>query len=157
VRKRNLTPDHDVELPRVKRRPRGKPFPKGHSFGLAHRFKPGESGNPHGRPKSAEISKALRTKLAAEISLPRIGRTYAEQLVDKWVALGLKGNAAAIAAIADRAEGRAAISITTDTNDNSLNLIVASWNERSAELGPPEGFIELNDGGEPGESADEQS
>lgn len=32
-----------------KRKPRGKPFPKGNKVG--NRFKPGESGNPDGRPK----------------------------------------------------------------------------------------------------------
>ena len=33
-----------------KRKPRGKPFEKGNKIG--HRFKPGESGNPGGRPTS---------------------------------------------------------------------------------------------------------
>lgn len=32
-----------------KRKPRGKPFPKGNKVG--NRYKPGESGNPDGRPK----------------------------------------------------------------------------------------------------------
>jgi hypothetical protein len=34
----------------IKRKPRGKPFKKGNKIG--HRFQPGESGNPGGRPPS---------------------------------------------------------------------------------------------------------
>jgi len=97
--------------------------------------------NPGGRTKSAEISKALRVKLKSEVSLPRVGRTYAEQLVDEWVSLGLGGNAAAIAGIADRAEGRPSVSIGFDQSENPLIELVAAMHLRSKQIGPPEGSM----------------
>jgi hypothetical protein len=149
-RNSGLTPDLGA-LPKTKKRPRGRPFPKGDNpVGLSTRFRKGESGNPHGRPKSAEISKALRKLLAAEVSLPRKGRTYAEKLVTKWVEKGLGGNTAAIAAIADRAEGRPNISISTDGSGDNLTLILAAMSERHAQIGPPENFISI-EAGEAGE------
>jgi len=114
-----------------KARPRGKSFEKGNGFGSEHRFKKGmPSANPGGRPKSSEISVALRAKLKSETTKPLRARTYAEKLVDKWVEQGLDGNVAAIAAIADRAEGRPAITITGDGRPDNLTL----WCESIKEL-----------------------
>jgi hypothetical protein len=141
VTHRNLSPAIEAKPPKVKRRPRGKPFPKGHSIGLAHRFRKGESGNPHGRPKSAEISKALRKKLASEISLPRAGRAYAEKLVDKWVEQALRGNTAAIAAIADRADGRPGVTLSLNDAPDPLQQILDEMTRVSREIGPPEGYV----------------
>jgi hypothetical protein len=136
---RKLTPALSVKL---KKRPRGRSFEKGNGFGAAHRYKPGESGNPGGRTKCAEISAALRAKLKSEFSLPRAGRTYAEKLVDEWVEQGLGGNTAAIAAIADRAEGRPLVSVSVfDAANDPLNKLVEFMAEESARLGPPEGFV----------------
>ena len=59
---------------------RGKPFEPGNP----HAWKPGESGNPAGRPKSITLSEALRRELAkeapAEEGKPATGETYAERI-----------------------------------------------------------------------------
>src|SRR5688572_1222656 len=44
----------------VKKKARGKPFAKGNEFA----FKPGQSGNPAGRPKVRTLSDTYRTCLA---------------------------------------------------------------------------------------------
>jgi hypothetical protein len=125
---------------KIKRRPRGKSFEKGNGFGAEHRYKPGQTGNPGGRTKCSEIRKYLRIKLGAEVALPRKGRTYAERVVDKWIDLALAGNAAAISAIADNAEGRPAVTILGDGRPDVLVELRDAMNRRSSQIGPPEGF-----------------
>ena len=65
-------------------------------------FKPGTSGNPGGRPKSAQISACVRARLEEGI---------AQEIADGWIDLALnsKGIAKArsIEAICDRMEGKA--------------------------------------------------
>src|ERR1700722_5962867 len=147
VRRKKLAPVFDAVLPKVKKRPRGRPFPKGHTFGLAPRFKKGERANPHGRPKSAEISKALRKLPASEVNLPRAGRTYAEQLVAAWIRLGLGGNAAAISAIADRAEGRPPVALSIDGGADPLTELIGSMERIYYQrVGMPMPQEELGDG-----------
>jgi hypothetical protein len=137
---RKLSPDNGLALPKVKLRPRGKPFAKNHSIGAEFRFKKGEpSKNPKGRPKSAAMREALRKKLASEVSLPRVGRTFAEKLVDRWVDLAMAGNAAAISAICDNAEGRPTVSI--DMFDNRIDPfkeLISAMHRRNQITGPPE-------------------
>jgi hypothetical protein len=61
-----------------KLKPMGRPFVKGRSGSAATQFKPGKSGNPHGRPKGAHQAIA-RTRIPARIrkslKLP-LGATY---------------------------------------------------------------------------------
>jgi len=131
VSTQDSTPPLSVIGPKPKARPRGKSFEKGNGFGSEHRFKKGcPSPNPGGRPKSAYISEALRAKLKSETTKPLKARTYAEKLVDEWVEQGLDGNVAAIAAIADRAEGRPAITVVSDGRPDNLTL----WCESIKEL-----------------------
>ena len=133
--------------PRIKKRVRGKPFEKGNTLSLPYRFKKGQSGNPSGRPKCKEISKALRKLLASEVNLPRAGRTYAEQLVAAWIRLGLGGNAAAISAIADRAEGRSAVAISVDGGADPLTELIGSMERIYYQrIGQPMPQEELGDG-----------
>jgi hypothetical protein len=76
------------------------------SVGEATRFKPGESGNPGGRPRIAKLSEACRAKLGALVPDDAEGRTYAEAIAEKLVQLALKGDIRAAQELADRAEGR---------------------------------------------------
>jgi hypothetical protein len=139
VTREELTPHLSALGAKVKKRRRGKSFEPGNGFGSEHRFKKGVSGNPGGRTKCSELRKALRVKLASMASLPKPGRTFAEKVADKWVDLALNGNSAAIAAIADNAEGRPHQSISVDdSTQDSMLLLVAGMNRMSAHLGPPE-------------------
>lgn len=56
--------------PPPKARPRGKLFPKGNSFGAATRFKPGQTGNAGGVPKSVQEFRE-RVRLRTERILDR--------------------------------------------------------------------------------------
>src|SRR5262249_6157155 len=76
------------------------------ALGAPHRFKPGQSGNPGGRPRTAKVSEACRDKLASFIPGDAEGRTYAEGIADKLVQLALRGDIRAAQELADRAEGR---------------------------------------------------
>lgn len=135
---KKLTPALSVK---AKKRPRGKSFEKGNGWGSEHRFKPGQSGNPGGRPKSAELSTALKAKLRSDTTRKLKARTYAEKLCDELVAQGLDGNVSAIIAIGDRTEGKPAVTILDDGRPNQLTLLIDSMANRSRELGHPEGWV----------------
>ena len=127
-----------VPRAKIKKKPRGRPFPKKHRIGEATRFKPGQSGNPDGRPHSTEISKALRARLTDKAIGDKFGRTYAEALADAWISEGLGGNVAALASLADRVEGRPMISVGAGTPDSFVSYI-RTMEILSSRLGPPEG------------------
>lgn len=137
-RKQQLAPVVTL-IPRVKKRPRGKPFEKGNEFGRSSRFRKGEpSRNPLGAPRSKEIGAALRKKLASA-EKPGSEKTFAEALVDQWVKKGLKGNIAAISGIADRAEGRPPVTVIGDGRADAVTLLIEGMTQRSREIGHPEG------------------
>jgi hypothetical protein len=85
------------------RRRTGKPVPRGE----ATRFKPGQSGNPGGRPKLACLSQACRELLSRPVPNDTVGRTYAEAIAQTIAEKALAGDIRAAQEIADRAEGRA--------------------------------------------------
>jgi hypothetical protein len=71
------------------------------------RWKPGQSGNPKGRPKKEESIVDLLTDLAGELCpTDPEGRSFAELLVKALVHQGLKGNLGAIKEIFNRLAGR---------------------------------------------------
>jgi len=74
--------------------------------GEEHRWKPGQSGNPGGRPRTAKLSEACRAKLASPIAGDPESRSYAEAIADRLAQLALKGDIRAAQELADRAEGR---------------------------------------------------
>ena len=80
--------------------PRGRPFEKGHTAG----FKPGQSGNPGGRPKNAEsIVYHLRQVLAEE---DKDGVSNARRVAENLVALAVKDNVPALREIIERMDGK---------------------------------------------------
>jgi hypothetical protein len=135
----NLAP---VPRVKIKKRPRGKPFEKGNGFGSATRYKKGESGNPDGRPACKEISKALRVRLESDKALP--ARTYAEKLAKEWVEQGLGGNVSAIVSVADRVEGRPAVSVSVEQT-GPIDLLLLEMRKESKRRGKPEGYVEPQD------------
>ncbi len=69
-----------------------------------HRFKPGQSGNPGGRPKAKLITTAYREAL--ELLDPKEKKTLAQVLANITVEQARKGNLAALKEITDRTEGK---------------------------------------------------
>jgi hypothetical protein len=70
------------------------------------RWKPGQSGNPAGRPKSVTLSEAYRIALAQPFPGDPQGRTYAEIIAEKLVMNAATGEVSSAREIADRTEGR---------------------------------------------------
>jgi len=71
-----------------------------------YQFKPGESGNPGGRPKgSVNVSAILKRKFAE--AKGKDGKTMAEMLVDVALAKALRGDFKVIDALFNRHEGKA--------------------------------------------------
>ena len=130
-----------------KRKPRGRSFEKGHGYGAEHRFKKGQSGNPSGRSRaeqiaSAKISECLVSRLG-EVGTKRLlklaaNKSYCQKLADEWIAAGLAGNVGAISSLADRIEGRPAVSVSMDGDDSPIAILIASMDQRSDEIGPAE-------------------
>jgi len=74
--------------------------------GQAFRFKPGQSGNPGGRPRTARLSEACRVKRVSPIPGDPESRSFAEAIADKLAQQALKGDIRAAQELADRGEGR---------------------------------------------------
>jgi hypothetical protein len=70
-------------------------------------FKPGQSGNPKGRPKSIVLSEAYRKHLAKVDESDPERRTYAEVLAEQMIVKAKAGDVGALREIADRTEGKA--------------------------------------------------
>lgn len=83
------------------RKPKGKPFAKGNPY----TFKPGQSGNPKGRPKSRTLSEAYRAMLACPLPEDPT-RTYADAVAETLCREAVIGNVIAAKELADRTEGR---------------------------------------------------
>jgi hypothetical protein len=81
-----------------------------------HKFKPGESGNPAGRPRTRGLVAALRSAVAETIP---DGRTIEQAIADELVNEALRGRRRlpAIAEIFDRLEGKAKQSVDLDVKE----------------------------------------
>ena len=69
-------------------------------------WKPGQSGNPGGRPKMAPLAHACRELLAKPVPSDPKGRTYADVIAQMLADKALAGDIRAAQELADRAEGR---------------------------------------------------
>jgi hypothetical protein len=95
-------------------------------------FKPGQSGNPNGRPRKALLSDALRRQLA--IALPGMSeRTQAEAIAAALIREAIDGNVQAAREIGDRTEGKPAQAI-------ALDLEVSDWRQMAQSSG-----LEINE------------
>lgn len=103
-------------------------------FGSKYRFKKGQSGNPGGRPKLCELSKASREILGMEYAA---GITYAQQIAWKLAQLAVKGHVGAASELADRAEGRPRQALEFSDGADPLTEILAEMTKESARIGPP--------------------
>ncbi len=99
-------------------------------------FKPGQSGNPAGRPKSITLSEAYRKQLAKIDPHDALKRTFAEVLAEQMIVKAAKGDVAALKEIADRVEGKAkqTITLTTDRREQ-VERAIDRMIERAGEQG----------------------
>ncbi len=92
-------------------------------------FKPGQSGNPAGRPKKALLSDALRRQLAeAHPNAPE--KTIAETIARSLIREAIAGNVQAIREVGDRSEGRPAQALAID-----LDVQVNDWRDEARKYG----------------------
>ena len=94
-------------------------------------FKPGQSGNPAGRPKSITLSEALRLELAKVFPGDTQERTFAEVIAQQLVRSAATGNILAAKEIADRTEGRPKQAV-------DMNMNVNDWREVARQHGVSE-------------------
>lgn len=73
----------------------------------ATRWKPGQSGNPGGRPKRTPLIDACREVLNQLMPGDAKGRTYARAIAEKLATKAVEGDIRAAQELADRAEGKA--------------------------------------------------
>lgn len=71
------------------------------------RFKPGQSGNPGGRPKGSVSLTTLLRRALAEKSTPKGKKTVAEMIVDALLESARAGDQRAIQYVFDRIDGPA--------------------------------------------------
>jgi predicted transcriptional regulator len=86
-------------------------------------FKPGQSGNPGGRPRTSVLSAAIRRKLAEIDETDPQQRTFGQIIAEKAIDDAINGDARqrneARRFLADRAEGKPhqSVSLSTDRRD----------------------------------------
>ena len=80
-------------------------------------FKPGQSGNPGGRPKVAPHSNACRDILSKPVPADTENRTYAQVIAQTLADRAIGGDLHAAREIADRAEGRPRQSLEIENSE----------------------------------------
>src|SRR5262249_55634659 len=99
-------------------KPNGKLF----EIGNPHAWKPGQSGNPAGRPKSRTLSEHLRDRLKEQFpsrSDATYGRMVAEALVDR----AINGDVMAIREVYDRVEGKPKQTIDVNVEERKREMV----------------------------------
>jgi hypothetical protein len=74
---------------------------------IPHRWQPGQSGNPGGRPKKTPLADACRDVLGQPVPDDAEGRTYAQKIAVTLAEKAAEGDIRAAQELGDRAEGRA--------------------------------------------------
>jgi hypothetical protein len=115
------------------RKPRRSLSEKQQQVLQTHAFQPGESGNPSGRPRKL-MTEAYRRALERTIAGDPNGRTYADVIAEKMIALGLKGDIRAVAEVSTRADGLPPQSVSFDGDGSSLSIQIASMSPEQKRL-----------------------
>jgi hypothetical protein len=74
---------------------------------IPHRWQPGQSGNPGGRPKRTPLADARREVLDQPVPDDPEGRNYAQKIAATLADKAAEGDIRAAQELGDRAEGRA--------------------------------------------------
>lgn len=81
-------------------------------LGRPYQFKPGQSGNPAGRPKGVKyVSEAVREFLERALA-PGSEYSLADALAKALIDQALAGDVSALREVMDRAEGKVAVAVT---------------------------------------------
>lgn len=93
-----------------------------------HKFKPGQSGNPNGRPKGARsLSTILREMLEEEIDVNIDGvksrKQFQEVIIRKLLKKANDGDMRAIEHIFDRIEGKAKQNLDVTSNGETVGQV----------------------------------
>jgi hypothetical protein len=101
------------------------------------KFRPGQSGNPGGRPK-AIMTDAYMRALSRQIPNDAEGRIYADLLAEKVISAASKGDIRAISEITDRVQGKVQQAVMFGGEGGGaipfLNVSPAENEKRIAEL-----------------------
>jgi hypothetical protein len=98
-----------------------------------HRFQPGESGNPSGRPKG---SQNIRTILAQLLEMPDADNpdiTRLEKICAKLVVMATHGDLASVDRVFDRLEGKPLQNGKLETANTNLNVTPDDLADKSDE------------------------
>lgn len=86
-------------------------------------FKPGESGNPAGRPKGTKnMSTILKEMLELEIEVDGVKITQKDAIIKKLIQKSTAGELSAIQEIFDRTEGKAKQEIKHEIQKGIINI-----------------------------------
>ncbi len=105
-------------------------FVRGH----AHGFKPGESGNPAGKPKGLALSEYCRRAVREVDPTDQAGRTFGEVIAERLVTQAARGDLGAVKELFDRLEGRARQALDID-------MSVGDWREQARAAGLDEADV----------------
>ena len=115
----------------------------GFQKGNRHGFKPGQSGNPGGRPKSKQITQAYQELL--ETVDRKSGKTWAQIIAENIVKEALNNNLAAVKEITDRTEGKAAQAVVVGgVGGGPMQIKVIIWD---VSKGPPKEIMDPQSAG----------
>jgi hypothetical protein len=109
------------------RRKTGKknPVPRSEST----QWKPGQSGNPGGRPRTAPLSQACRELLNAPVPNDPQARTYAQVIAAQLAKKAMRGDVEASRELANRAEGKARQAVDIESTISTVDYAsdFADW------------------------------
>ena len=111
-------------------------FTEGHSVGKLTRFRPGESGNPNGRPRSAALTDLVRRRLQmAASTMPQAKQlaakleheadevTIADLVIEALMGLAINSDLDAIKTILDRVDGKTLARVEASVNHGPTVVI----------------------------------
>ena len=106
-------------------------FKPGNEIGISGRWKPGQSGNPKGRPLSRPFKDALERQLAALAQTKGIDPSHGHDiLAAAMIAKAMNGDVAAFKEVADRTDGKVANPI--GGTDELPPITAFAWREPKA-------------------------
>lgn len=88
---------------------------------VEHQFKPGQSGNPAGRPKGRSITAILRRML--DEADAATGRTMAEAIAEAIIVKAALGDAKLIREVLDRTEGKVTQPVDVTTQGEAVKTV----------------------------------